>query len=123
MRKPLKTRVIGRTDLGVTELGMGCTALGNMFCAMESEEATATVHAAYAAGIRYFDTAPVYGFGLSETRLGTGIKALSTQEIVISSKVGYMLMPIDPGEQKSQLWDKPLPFRPCHNYSRDAVLR
>ena len=59
----LKTRRIGKTALQVTEVGLGGTPLGNMYRAMEPEAAVATVHAAAAGGIRYFDTAPVYGFG------------------------------------------------------------
>jgi len=64
---------IGRTGLAVTELGAGGTPLGNMSQAMETEPAVVTVHAAAAAGIRYFDTTPLYNFGLSETRLRKGI--------------------------------------------------
>lgn len=69
----LRERRIGKTVLAVTELGPGGTPLGNMSRAMETETAVATVHAAAAAEIRYFDTAPLYSFGLSESRLGKGI--------------------------------------------------
>ena len=123
MPEQLKKRRVGKTDLAVTEFGLGGTPLGNMYRAMDMESAVATVHAAADAGIRYFDTAPVYGFGLSETRLGQGVAAMPRAEIVISSKVGYTLVPIDPAEQKPQLWDKPPPLRADFDYSRDAVLR
>jgi D-threo-aldose 1-dehydrogenase len=123
MSKAISKRQIGRTSLSVTELGMGGTPLGNMYRAMETEAAIATVHAAATAGIRYFDTAPVYGFGLSETRLGQGAVKLPREDIVISSKVGYSLVPIDPSELKPGLWDKPPPMRADFDYSRDAVLR
>jgi D-threo-aldose 1-dehydrogenase len=119
----LTKRRLGRTELAVTELGLGGTPLGNMYRAMDMETAVATVHAAADFGIRYFDTAPVYGFGLSETRLGQAVAALPRAEIVISSKVGYTLVPIDPAEQKPQLWDQPPPMRADFDYSRDAVLR
>jgi D-threo-aldose 1-dehydrogenase len=123
MSNALKTRQVGRSGLRVTELGLGGTPLGNMYRAMETQAAIATVHAAAAAGIRYFDTAPVYGFGLSETRLGQGVAALPRQDIVISSKVGYSLVPIDAADLKPGLWDKPPPMRADFDYSRDAVLR
>jgi D-threo-aldose 1-dehydrogenase len=73
MSTGLRERRVGKTALAVTELGPGGTPLGNMSRAMETETAAATVHAAAAAGIRYFDTTPLYSFGLSETRLGKGI--------------------------------------------------
>ena len=123
MPAQLTERRVGRTELAVTELGLGGTPLGNMYRAMDMETAVATVHAAADVGIRYFDTAPVYGFGLSETRLGQAVAALPRAEIVISSKVGYTLVPIDPAEQKPQLWDQPPPMRADFDYSRDAVLR
>src|SRR6266705_4394622 len=80
--------------LKVTTMGLGGTGLGNMYRAVDTEAAVATVHAAYANGIRYFDTAPVYGYGVSEIRLGQAIKSLPRQDIIISSKIGYDLVPI-----------------------------
>jgi D-threo-aldose 1-dehydrogenase len=123
MPAQLGKRRVGKTALAVTELGLGGTPLGNMYRAMDMEGAIATIHAAADAGVRYFDTAPVYGFGLSETRLGQGVATLPRSEIVISSKVGYTLVPIDPAEQKPGLWDKPPPMRADFDFSRDAVLR
>lgn len=123
MPTQLKKRRLGTTDVWVTEMGLGTTPLGNMYRPMDMEGAVATVHAAAAGGIRYFDTAPVYGFGLAETRLGQSVASLSRAEIVIYSKVGYMLVPIDPAEQKPGLWAKPPPLRADFDYSRDAVLR
>jgi D-threo-aldose 1-dehydrogenase len=119
----IEHRVIANGGLNLTTLGLGGTSLGNMYRAVSPEAAIATVHAAFEKGIRYFDTAPVYGFGLSETRLGQAIKSLPREEIVISSKVGYDLVPIDPNELKPALWDKPAPFRADFDYSRDAVFR
>jgi D-threo-aldose 1-dehydrogenase len=123
MPAQLNKRRVGNTELAVTELGLGGTPLGNMYRAMDMQGANATIHAAADAGIRYFDTAPVYGFGLSETRLGQGVAPLPRAEIVISSKVGYALVPIDPADQKPGLWDQPPPMRADFDFSRDAVLR
>ena len=103
MKKILSRAV---TDsLSVTTMGLGGTGLGNMYRSTDPQDAYATVHAAYENGIRYFDTAPVYGFGLAETRLGEAIRSLPRKEIVISSKVGYDLVPIPPSEMTPQLWD------------------
>lgn len=110
-------------SLEVTTMGLGGTGLGNMYRATEPHDAFATVHAAYEAGIRYFDTAPVYGFGLAESRLGEAIRSLPRKDIVISSKVGYDLVPIPDSEMTPQLWDKAPPFRAEFDYSRDGVLR
>jgi D-threo-aldose 1-dehydrogenase len=94
-----------------------------MYRAMEVEDAVATIHAAAAAGVRYIDTAPVYGFGLSETRIGQGIAALPRSELIISTKVGYTLVPADPAAPNNTVWDKPPPLHSIFDWSRDAVLR
>ena len=119
----IQHRRIGRTGLSVTALGLGGAPFGNMFTAMESGAAEATVTAALAAGIRYFDTAPAYGFGLSETRLGEGLRPTPRNEIVISSKVGYNLVPTDRSQVTSRLWAEPASMRTEFDFSRDAVLR
>lgn len=121
MKKILSRAV---TDgLSVTTMGLGGTGLGNMYRSTDPLDAHATVQAAYENGIRYFDTAPVYGFGLAESRLGEAIKSLPRNEIVISSKVGYDLVPIPQSEMTRQLWDEAPPFRADFDYSRDGVLR
>jgi D-threo-aldose 1-dehydrogenase len=123
MSEAFATRAVGKTKLHVTELGLGGTPFGNMYRPMDPRDVTATVATAIDAGVRYFDTAPVYGFGLSETRLGEGIRDLRRQDIVVSSKVGYSLVPINPSELKPQLWAEPPAMRADFDYSRDAVLR
>jgi D-threo-aldose 1-dehydrogenase len=109
--------------LEVTTIGLGGTGLGNMYRAVDQDAAIATVHAAYENGVRYFDTAPVYGFGLSETRLGQAVKSLPRGDIVISSKVGYDLVPIPQSELKPTLWENPPAMRADFDYSHDAVMR
>jgi D-threo-aldose 1-dehydrogenase len=110
-------------NLKVTTIGLGGTGLGNMYRAVDPAAAVSIVHAAYDMGIRYFDTAPVYGFGLSETRLGQAIQSLPRKDIVISSKVGYDLVPIPQSELKPTLWENPPAIRADFDYSRDAVMR
>ncbi|HWK43382.1 MAG TPA: aldo/keto reductase, partial [Stellaceae bacterium] len=119
----IEFRAVTSAGLKVTTMGLGGTGLGNMYNAISVDAATATVHAAYDRGIRYFDTAPVYGFGLSETRLGQAIKSLPRKEIVISSKVGYDLVPIPVEQLKPTLWKDPPAIRADFDYSRDAVMR
>jgi len=119
----MERRAVTAGGLKVTTMGLGGTGLGNMYRATDPGEAHDTVHAAFANGMRYFDTAPVYGFGLAESRLGEAIASLPRDEIVISSKVGYDLVPIPPEQVKPVLWDDAPPFRADFDYSRDAVLR
>ena len=117
------SRVVTSKGLNVTTMGLGGTGLGNMYRATTSETAVETVHAAFRNGLRYFDTAPVYGFGLAESRLGQAIKSLPREKIVISSKVGYDLVPIPADERKPVLWEDAPLLRADFDYSRDAVMR
>jgi D-threo-aldose 1-dehydrogenase len=119
----LEKRSVNGNGPEVTVMGLGGTGLGNMYRATDPQVALDTVHAAFEKGLRYFDTAPVYGFGLAETRLGEAIRTLPRSEIVISSKVGYDLVPIPDSEVKPVLWDEAPPFRADFDYSRDAVFR
>lgn len=117
-------RQIGKTALSVTQYGLGGTALGNIYTAVEEQAALDTIEAAYQAGVRYFDTAPLYGGGLSEVRLGKGIARYPRNEVIISSKVGWALEPREPGEEAAiDIFDKPLPYRGVINYSADAIKR
>src|ERR1700688_2061692 len=87
----LRRRRIGRTQLQVSELGLGAASLGNLYRAISDEEARATLTSATSAGIGYVDTAPFYGFGLSERRVGDALRG--NRNIVISTKVGRLLGP------------------------------
>jgi D-threo-aldose 1-dehydrogenase len=74
--------------------------------------------------MRYFDTAPLYGYGLSEIRLGKGVTRYPRDQVVISTKVGWSLVPLEPGQpQAIDIFAKALPFRGVSDYSRDAILR
>jgi D-threo-aldose 1-dehydrogenase len=122
--KPNQLRLIGTTSLRVTQFGLGGTTLGNIYSAVEEQDALDTIDAAYQAGVRYFDTAPLYGYGLSELRLGKGIARYPRDQVVVSSKVGWSLVPLEPGQQQAiDIFAKALPFRGVIDYSREAVLR
>jgi len=114
-------RRVGRTGLELTALGLGCAALGNLYQRVEDAAATATLQTAWDGGIRYFDTAPYYGHGLSETRLGEFLRTLPAGAAVISTKVGRSLVPTEPGNAGDFGFVDPLPNRPEFDYRADAV--
>jgi D-threo-aldose 1-dehydrogenase len=119
----LPTRMIGRTGLIVTELGVGTAPLGNLYRQVSADGAEATLRATLGAGFRYVDTAPYYGFGLSERRVGNAVRGAS--DIVISTKVGRLLRPApevrDAAERHG--FHSPMPFEPEYDYSYDGVMR
>ncbi|WP_026354987.1 aldo/keto reductase [Massilia niastensis] len=110
-------------------LGFGTAPLGNMFRNIPEEEAAATVHAAWAQGTRYFDTAPFYGAGLSEIRLGQALSVYQRDDYVLSTKVGRLIL--DETEdaaarnlgEKGGLFEFGRPNRIVNDYSADATLR
>jgi D-threo-aldose 1-dehydrogenase len=93
----LPTRPLGRSAVRVTELSFGGAAIGNLFTAVSDEAARAAVDAAWDGGIRTFDTAPHYGLGLSERRLGGALRHRPREEYVICTKVGRLLEPAGTG--------------------------
>lgn len=120
----MRRRTLGRGAI-LTELGLGCAEFGNLYRETSDEESASAVDAAWAAGIRYFDTAPHYGLGLSERRLGAALAGRDRDDFVVSTKVGRLLVPspetadrvddggfVVPAVQRRQ-WD----------YSRDGILR
>ncbi len=88
----MRTATLGRTGVAVTALGFGAAPLGNLYARVPDDAAAATVDAAWAAGVRYFDTAPHYGLGLSERRLGGMLRGHPRDTYVLSTKVGRVLV-------------------------------
>lgn len=88
----MNTRKLGSTDVEVTELGFGAAQIGNLYAPVDDETAAAAVDAAWQEGVRYFDTAPHYGLGLSERRLGAALGRRPRDEFVVSTKVGRLLV-------------------------------
>ena len=101
-------------------LGFGGAAVGNLYAAVSDAEAQAVIAAALATGVRYFDTAPHYGFGLSETRHG---EALAGRDVIISTKVGRVLEPIQTDQRERHGFVDAAPFEPVFDYSYDGVMR
>ena len=116
-------RTLGRTAVGVTALGFGTAPLGNLYRRVSEAAARDTLDTAIQLGIRYFDTAPYYGFGLSERRVGDAVRGHA--DIVLSTKAGRLLKPaphVDiAGDRHGFL--SPMPFEPKFDYSHDGILR
>ncbi|OLF06188.1 aldo/keto reductase [Actinophytocola xinjiangensis] len=109
----------------ITPLGLGCAQLGNLYRAMSDDTAAAIVDTAWARGIRYFDTAPHYGLGLSERRLGAALAARPRDDYVLSTKVGRLLVDNPGGESRrdTEGFDVPATLTRRRDYTRDGVLR
>jgi D-threo-aldose 1-dehydrogenase len=120
----IATRALRRSSVSLSELSLGCAQLGNLRHAIDDRDAVATVEAAWACGIRYFDTAPHYGLGLSERRLGAALAGLPRESYVLSTKVGRLLEPL-PGPHG--LDDGGFAVSASHrrvwDFSRDGVRR
>lgn len=102
--------------------GFGASTLGNLYRAIDDETARATVDAAWSQGVRYVDTAPFYGFGLSERRLGDALRGRNRDDFILSTKVGRLLVPGQAmGERDG--FHSPMPFEPVYDYSYDGVMR
>ncbi|MBE0581368.1 aldo/keto reductase [Devosia sp.] len=120
--RTFEKRRIGRTDLEVTTLGLGGASLAGIFSAVPAEQARATVAHALDVGINYVDTAPQYGLGRSEHLVGDALRE-RREGVVLSSKVGRLLKPVEPAEQDKGNWVDPLPFNQLYDYSYDGVMR
>ncbi|WP_298917089.1 aldo/keto reductase [uncultured Roseobacter sp.] len=123
----LKTRHWDRIDNGgvtFTELGFGTAPLGNLYKAISDEDAWATLDAAWQGGVRYYDTAPLYGLGLSETRLNPFLRGKPRDAYVLSSKVGRLMQPCAP-EHRSGVgkWFEVPQRREQYDYTYDGVMR
>ena len=118
----LKQVQLGTTQLQVTQLGLGTAPLGGLFEAVADDEAHRVVEAAWNAGIRFFDTAPLYGHGLAELRLGAVLSSKPRDEFVLATKVGRLLRagaPPEPG----QAYQGVPPVNPIFDFSYDGVMR
>ena len=113
---------LGRTGLRVSRLGLGLASIGGMFAAVPEPQAVATIDRAWELGVRLFDTAPVYGYGLSEQRAGLALRGRPRAEFVLCSKVGRLIEPGGPDIQP--IWAEPPPgLGPRLDYSYGAVIR
>lgn len=109
--------------LKVSEMGFGGAPLGNMHRALSEEEAQATLRAAIDAGVTYFDTAPLYGHGLSEMRFGEALHNLPRGSYQLSTKIGRYLEPCEAGQEDAGIFVDVPHNRAVYDYSYDGVMR
>jgi D-threo-aldose 1-dehydrogenase len=112
--------------VSVTSLGFGAASIGNLYRVVTDEDAAAAVEAAWERGVRYFDTAPHYGLGLSERRLGAVLSGCPRDDYVLSTKVGRLLVPNPGGADRRDLdngFDVPAGLRRQWDFSGDGVRR
>lgn len=121
MSARLASRPVGRTGLNVSELGFGAAPLGNLYAPLQDEDAHGTLTAALDAGVTYVDTAPFYGFGLSERRVGEVLAGRT--DLVVSTKVGRLLVPTASPSTERHGFAGGLPFEPVFDYTYDGVMR
>ncbi|MER6977408.1 aldo/keto reductase [Streptomyces carpinensis] len=115
---------LGRSAVAVGPLGFGAAAIGNLYAEVGEEQAHETVAAAWRHGIRYFDTAPHYGLGLSERRLGAALRTRPRSAYTISTKVGRLLEPTDRGgDDLAHGFAVPATHRRVWDFSADGVRR
>jgi D-threo-aldose 1-dehydrogenase len=132
---PTERRPVGRTTLTVTRLGLGGAPIGGLFEEVREDDAVATVDHAWRLGIRYFDTAPLYGYGLSERRMGRALRDRPRGEFVLSTKVGRLIraadrIPVGADVDRQALNGRDDafyvgtgPVRPIFDYSAEGVTR
>ena len=120
---PSQKNKLGRVDLYVTAMSFGGVAIGNLFRAVCELESDAMIQRAWDAGIRYYDTAPMYGHGLSELRIGHSLRRKNRDDFVLSSKVGRILKPKRRSEIDFGPWVEAAPFEMRFDYTYDGTMR
>src|SRR5260370_21963167 len=118
---------VGKTNLEVPRVGVGTAPLGNMFEAHSDEHADAVLTSAVKHGLRYFDTAPLYGHGLAEQRVGRAVVGLPRDKVVVSTKVGRLLRADAPRDESQFYLGEPFykdvpPVGPVWDFSYDGVM-
>jgi len=126
---------LGRTGLSVSRLGFGAASIGGVFDVVEERDGLATIDHAWDLGIRYFDVAPLYGYGTAERRLGASLAARPRNEFVVSTKVGRLVRRVDEvapgadvdrnafGDRRDADRTEDTGFRVVFDFSRDGILR
>jgi len=113
---------LGRTPLRVTRLGLGTAPLAGLYRAVDEADALAVIEHAWQRGIRFFDTAPLYGYGLAEQRVGQVLRTKPRDELVLATKVGRLLRADAPPEP-GQVFAGAPPVNPVFDFSYEGVMR
>jgi D-threo-aldose 1-dehydrogenase len=116
-------RKLGRTAIEVTTLGLGTATMGGNRTRITQPTADAIVRAAWDAGVRYVDTAPYYGLGFSERRVGDALREEPRDAWVLSTKVGRLLRPRTAPGKRADGWLTPMPFDVEYDYTYDGIMR
>jgi D-threo-aldose 1-dehydrogenase len=117
---PTELVPIGHTGIRVTRLGLGLAPIGGLYEPVSEQQARDTVEKAWELGIRYFDTAPLYGNGRSETRAGAVLANKPRESFVLSTKVGRLLRP--GGSDRQRIWAEAAEVTPVYDFSGEGVL-
>ena len=120
---PLERKVLGSSGLEVTRLGLGCASLGGLYGDIPDEQAHAVVHKALNLGLNLIDTAPLYGAGKSEIRVGQALADVPRDSYVLASKVGRVLEPAEGADRGEGIFGDPPPFKPVFDFSHDGIMR
>ena len=120
---PSDKRKFGRTDLEVTSFAFGAAPIGNIFREIDEATSDGMIQCAWDAGVRFYDTAPMYGHGLSELRVGQSLRWKTRDDFVLSSKVGRVLKPAKRSEIDFAPWTNAAPFTMQFDYSYDGIMR
>ncbi|MCC4834259.1 aldo/keto reductase [Shewanella sp. 10N.7] len=125
MTTRFEPRKIGKTSLSVSPLGFGAASMGNLFHEVSDVEASATLASAIQLGMNLFDTAPRYGLGLSERRVGDALRNIPKNQYVLSTKVGRVLRPDSKAKVETLRYGfaTPMPFDAHYDYSYDGIMR
>ncbi len=121
--KASDTRVLPRSGLTLTALGLGGAQMGGIYRETPYADADGAFRAAWDAGVRYVDTAPYYGYTRAERRLGTMVSERERSAFRISTKAGRLMVPDETVPAEENGWFHPLPFRPTYDYTHDGILR
>ena len=121
--QPDTKRKFGRVDLEVTAFGFGTAPIGNIFREIDDQTSDGMIQSAWNRGVRYFDTAPMYGHGLSELRTGHSLRWKNRDDFILSSKVGRRLKPAKRSEIEFAPWTNAGAFKMHFDYSYDGTMR
>ena len=121
--KPDDMRRFGRTGLNVSAFAFGTAPVGNFLTEIDDQTSDAMFQRAWDAGVRFFDTAPMYGHGLAELRTGQSLRWKARDDLVLASKVGRVLVPARRADIDFAPWVNAAPFTMAFDYSYDGTMR
>jgi len=119
----IKRKVLGNTSIEVSAIGFGGAPIGDLFEKLDEQVCYDTLKNSHKNGINFFDTSPLYGFGLSEHRIGNYLKSIKRKDFILCTKVGRYMTPDDPAKINRGIFKGGLNFSPIFDYSYDGVMK